>query len=219
MNISELHQSRVARQGTSTDGSAPSPLPRLNLLLLAIAQHWRRAAALPPDSVPNQPAATSPQVAAALRTALKQQLTPSCCSQLVQRVAPDYWALTKRCPLPARGRLLATEDRGDMCHDGVVRTLQAVSDMCSALTQPCPALGESWLSQHAALALGVCSLAFWSWHVCIAEGVVALTIRFPCVPLYCCRLRASIQNPLVPKMSHSSPPTPTICILYVLRRA
>jgi hypothetical protein len=141
VEFEEVPHSGVAQQGTSTDGSAPSPFLRLGLLLLAVAQHWRRAADLPPDSVPNQPPA-SPQVAAALRAALKQQLTPTCCAQVLQRLAPSYWAVATRFPLRTDGRIMATEEMNDACYGTVARSLAVVGDMCCALTAPCAALGE-----------------------------------------------------------------------------
>jgi hypothetical protein len=137
----------VAQQGTGSDGTTPAPVLRMSLLLLAMAQHWRRAAALPPGSVPNQPQG-SPRDIAALQRAIQQQVTPSCCSQMVQQLAPSYWVVTQ-CEIPDQGLRRAIIGGGDdLCTRELDRALLAVRQMSYGPAnpeRPCYAMGE-WIT-------------------------------------------------------------------------
>jgi hypothetical protein len=111
----------------------PAPFLRVMLVLLAIGQYFMRAATLPPRSVLNQPKG-SPRDAKALRVALKQQLTPSCCAQLLQRVAPGLWAVMTTQALSPDNHTAIIQDEGDMCITGVTLTLGAIGGMCRGCT-------------------------------------------------------------------------------------
>jgi hypothetical protein len=118
-------------------------------VLLAIGQHFKRAAALPPSSVPNQ-FTGSPQAVRALRRELKQQLTPSCASQLLQRVAPSYWLVVTTTTLRPLQRALAIHDVDDMCRSAVADAMRAVGGLCQAYGEtpyPAYAVGELLLLQ------------------------------------------------------------------------
>jgi hypothetical protein len=113
---------------------------RLALVLLAVAQHSRRVAASPTSPAPSG----SPEDVAALRAALQRQLTPSCCAQLLQRLAPVVWVVLSVHPTPAT--LLGLPE-GDLCMAAVVEGMMALTPMCCMFgpdEQPAHALGECW---------------------------------------------------------------------------
>jgi hypothetical protein len=134
----------VGLQGTGSDGTTPSPFMRLMLLWMAIGHHWRRAAALPPGSVFLK-VSGNPREVSALRAALRQQLTPSCCTQLVQRVAPAYWAVVTAEQVPKTFHevvtLSALGDSGQNIPTWL-RSLGHMADMYGLEEKPCWALGE-----------------------------------------------------------------------------
>jgi hypothetical protein len=144
----ELPVARAARQGTGADGTALTPFLRMNMVLLAMWQYIRRAAARAPSSVPNH-FQGSRAAAKALRRALKQQLTPSCCSQVLQRLAPAVVEV-----MPALQTVLAALMRDELCSVSVSDTLRVLDFMCSASAfhaQPFQALGKlqgmQWVGQ------------------------------------------------------------------------
>jgi hypothetical protein len=138
----------VGLQGTGRDHAAPAPFITLLLLWLAIAQYWKRAATLPPGSMPLQPRSSS-QAVAALRAALQQQLSPSCCFQILKRLAPAYWAMVNAGQVPPPHHQLATLSQKDECGAHMGTWLGGVRDMASLYQPggpPCWALGEAqWL--------------------------------------------------------------------------
>jgi hypothetical protein len=95
------------------------------LVLLAVAQHFHRAAAEPPGTVPNQPLGSADEVAA-LHAALQQQLTPTCCSKLLQRLAPALLTCARR-PLPQPRRQCVTLTRDDQCQEWINWLLQTIT--------------------------------------------------------------------------------------------
>jgi hypothetical protein len=119
----------LGQQGRGSDGTTPAPYLRLTLLQLATAQHFRRSAALPPGSVPNQPKGSRAAIAA-LRAAVQQQLTPSCASQLLQRLAPSFWEVVGRRPVSAGWRKRATQERKDLCAFTINEWLRFIEKMC-----------------------------------------------------------------------------------------
>jgi len=137
---------QLAQQGTSSTGDfpkdAPAPFLRLALVLLALGQYSRRNAGLPPGSVPNQPQAR-PELVSLLRAALQQQLTPSICKQMLQRLAPTALMCLDAPGLSEDTRVLLMRDTGDLCMLPVGGGLWAVSVMCDTYDlQPAHALGE-----------------------------------------------------------------------------
>jgi len=126
-------------QGCTDDHLVSTPFLRLSLVLLAIGQHWRRSAALPAHSVHNQPCG-DPLARSALATAVQQQLTPSCCSQLLQRVVPTYWVAVKG--KDVRYKKLLTFDLGDMCAQQAEIGLELVAGVAEKCPPPVDALGE-----------------------------------------------------------------------------
>jgi hypothetical protein len=119
----------LAKQGRGSDGTAPAPYLRLTLILLAAAQYFRLAAALPAGSVPNQPKG-SRAANAALRAAVQQQLTPSCASQLLQRLAPNLWEVVGRRKLSPGRRVLGAQDGGVVCTISIEAGLWSVEQVC-----------------------------------------------------------------------------------------
>lgn len=105
---------RVAAQGTSPHGTAPETFLRLSLVLLAINQYHKRTAALPRRALLNQ-ARASKEAVQELRHAIKQQLTPSCCTQLLQRLVPGLWAVVTTHALSPQGRVLVLHDQEPLC--------------------------------------------------------------------------------------------------------
>jgi hypothetical protein len=135
---------QAARQGAGLYGTTPAPFLRANLVLLALGQYFMRVATLPPGTVLNQPKG-SPQAVKALRAALRQQLTPSCCAQLLQRVAPGLWAVVTTEALPPDMHAAIIRDEGIMCTNNIALTLRAVGGMCLGYDPDRPpfhALGE-----------------------------------------------------------------------------
>jgi hypothetical protein len=132
---------QLGQKEQSAGTTLTTPFLRLSLVLLAAGQYWRRAAALPPRSVPNQPS-SSPVEAAGLRRALKQQLTPSCCAQLLQRVVPWYWQASTRHALQSPYQELFNCDRDDMCSGQIVDSLMMVGRMFQTCASPVDAVGE-----------------------------------------------------------------------------
>jgi hypothetical protein len=133
---------QVGLQGIGSDGTAPAPFLRLMLLYLAICQHWRQSVALPTGSVRNQP--RDAKQAAAVRAALQQLLTPSCCSEMVQRVAPAYWAVAITQKFPKDFLILTVPMREDLGAANISQWLRGVSAMAEMYQRgpPCWALGE-----------------------------------------------------------------------------
>jgi hypothetical protein len=135
----------VAQHSGNEGDTAHIPFLRLMLLWLAICQHWRRSAALTPGSMPNRPRATSEAVAA-LRAALQQQLTPSCAAQLVQRVAPAYWAVVTEQTVPKQYHSIITQMGEDLGLQSIffrLYTLGAMVDLYDTKDgRPCWTLGE-----------------------------------------------------------------------------
>jgi hypothetical protein len=100
--------------------------------MLAIGQYFKRAATLPPGSVRNQPQG-SPQAVQAVQRALQQQLTPSCCAQLLQRLAPSCWLVLTTQQLSPGDREIAiygSSDADNLCASKVAASMWAISDMC-----------------------------------------------------------------------------------------
>jgi hypothetical protein len=116
------------------------------LLWLAISQHWKRASTLPPSALPLQPQGATQAMLATLRVALQQQLTPSCCFQLLKELAPAYLAMVNAGQVPRCSHALATLSQKDDCGADMGPWLQGVGDMasqCQPGGPPCWALGEA----------------------------------------------------------------------------
>jgi hypothetical protein len=181
----------VAQQGTGSDGTNPAPFLRLSLLLLAMAQHWRRAAALPPGSVPNQPKGSSRDIAA-LKQAIQQQVTPSCCSQMLQQLAPSYWVTTE-CEIPPQQlRRVMTGDADDLVSGEVDRALMAVQHMCmvpASAARPAYAIGECITPLYASYMLDwVCNEHLRLCQcLCMAWDVMG-HVHDSCFPILCLQL-------------------------------
>lgn len=146
----DLPVTRVALQANGPEGTAPSPFLRMHLVLLAIGQHSQQSAALPAGSVPNQPQ-VRPQAVRALRAALQQKLTPSCCDQLLQRLAPGLWAVLTTQALPHRWCELAVYGMDDLGAGTQADALRGVGHMSRGYHPPgrvCYALGESCCTQQ-----------------------------------------------------------------------
>jgi hypothetical protein len=156
----------VGQQGTGSDGTTPAPFLRLSLLLLAMAQHWRHAAALPPGSVRNSPIG-SPRDIAALQRAVQQQVTPSCCSQMLVQHAPSYYVVVNADVLPGGLRMIMTGDMDDLCTVSLDQALIAVGSMCSVWTpaqRPCYAMGECNLCPRQVLHSLACNPQLHLWY-------------------------------------------------------
>jgi hypothetical protein len=85
---------------------------------------------------------------AALRAGLQQQLTPSCCTQLAQRLAPAYWAVVRAQQVPQGDEeVIMLSGRDGPAHH-MATWLQAVRDLTDwyeAGGPPCWAPGEALL--------------------------------------------------------------------------
>jgi hypothetical protein len=135
----------VGLHGTGSDQTAPAPFLRLMLLWLAISQHWKRASTLPPGSLPLQPRTSSQARRTALCAAVQQQLTPSCCFQLLKRLAPAYWAVVTAQQVPPPLQQLVTLSSKDDCgaHMGAwLQDVGAIAIFYDAGGPPCGALGK-----------------------------------------------------------------------------
>jgi hypothetical protein len=140
----DMPLTRVAVQGTGPDGKAPPPFLRMCLILLAAGQLFRRSATLPPGSVYTQARGPRHQVAA-LRTALQQQLTPSCCAQLLQRLAPGFWVVATTTTLLPDARKVAGHDMDNLCIIATSEGMRAVGGLCcvyDAFHTPAYGIGE-----------------------------------------------------------------------------
>jgi hypothetical protein len=114
------------------------------MLLLAIDQHSRRTAALLPNSAPNRHNCNR-QALAALRAAVQQQVTPSCASQLLQRLAPAWWATRTASGLPQHYQRNTVDQIKHICEAGMSNVLDGVKRMCDLYVptkEPFHALGE-----------------------------------------------------------------------------
>jgi hypothetical protein len=132
---------KLGQQEQSAGTTTTTPFLRLALVVLAAGQYWRRAAALPPGSVKNQPNCSRVE-AATLRRAMKQQLTPSCCSQLLQRAVPWYWQASTRYALEKQYQELLACDNDDACSEQIVDSLLLIGRMCQTYAPPAEAVGE-----------------------------------------------------------------------------
>jgi hypothetical protein len=144
MDLSEQPLGLLARQRLSPDPTSPRPYQRLNLLLLAFDQHFRRAAAKLQPAAANSRRRT-PRTITALRAALQHQITPSCCTQLLQDLAPAYWAAHVAQGMPKCLQGMSPEELEELCSDGVHLGLKNVTGACSLYApgqQPFDALGE-----------------------------------------------------------------------------
>jgi hypothetical protein len=133
-----------AQRSAGPDGTTPPPFLRVNLVLLAIGQYFKRAATQPPRCVRNQPQG-SPQAVRAVQRALRQQLTPSCCAQLLQRLAPSCWLVLTTQQLSPEERMIAIYASDDLCASTVAVSMRAVAGMCRGYVpwqQPVYGLGE-----------------------------------------------------------------------------
>jgi hypothetical protein len=147
----------IARQGLGGTGTTvPSPLQRCTLLLLAVDQYNRHTAALLPNSAPNRHNCNR-QAMSALRAAVQQQVTPSCCSQVLQRSAPAWWAARAANGLPRHIQSDTMDQIEIICNAGMSTGLDSVEGMCGLYVpsqEPFHALGE-WGAAAADRRLGV----------------------------------------------------------------
>lgn len=156
----------VGLQGIGKDGSAPAPFTRLMLLWMAIGHHWRCAAALPRGSVPLK-VSTNPRELAQTKAALRQQLTPSCALQLVQRAAPAYWAIVTAEQVPKWLHELATLSGEGHCGENIaawIGCLGVMADLYRDGGPPCWALGEQLVERDKVLRAGCCG-QLGGWEV------------------------------------------------------
>jgi hypothetical protein len=136
-------------QGTGCDPTTSSPFLRLSLVRLAIDISHKRSAALPPRTLPNQAGGTAQDITA-LRRALRNQMTPSCCTHLLKRLVPGFWAVVTTHTLSPEGRVvLLREQSNNMGRQiGLREGAWAVWMMCRARActfnkcDICHALGE-----------------------------------------------------------------------------